>query len=40
MDNYFQGSFKSMVSFFVKQNDVSIADIEHLLNEIKKEENE
>lgn len=37
MDNYFQGSFESMVSFFVKKNNVSIHDIENLLNEIKKE---
>jgi len=38
VDNYFQGSFKSMVSFFVKKNDVSLADIEALLNEINKNE--
>lgn len=37
LDNYFQGSFKSMVSFFVKKNDVDINDIESLLNEINKE---
>ena len=35
-DNYFQGSFKSMVSFFVKKNEVDIKDIETLLNEIDK----
>jgi len=38
VDNYFQGSFKSMVSFFVKKNDVSLSDIEALLNEINKNE--
>ncbi len=36
VDNYFQGSFKSMVSFFVKKNDVDITDIESLLKEINK----
>ncbi len=38
VDNYFQGSFKSMVSFFVKKNDVDIKDIEHILNEINKKD--
>ena len=36
VDNYFQGSFKSMVSFFVKKNDVDLQDIETLLKEINK----
>jgi len=36
VDNYFQGSFKSMVSFFVKKNDVDLKDIESLLKEINK----
>ena len=38
VDNYFQGSFKSMVSFFVKKNDVDINDMEALLKEINKNE--
>lgn len=38
VDSYFQGSFKSMVSFFVKKNDVNIQDIEALLKEINKTE--
>ena len=38
VDNYFQGSFKSMVSFFVKKNDVDIEDIESLLKEINKDQ--
>ena len=38
VDNYFQGSFKSMVSFFVKKNDVDIYDMEALLKEINKNE--
>jgi len=37
VDNYFQGSFKSMVSFFVKKNDLDLQDIEKLLKEIDKE---
>jgi len=36
VDNYFQGSFKSMVSFFVKKNDIDVHDIETLLKEINK----
>ena len=38
VDNYFQGSFKSMVSFFVKKNDVNVQDIETILKEINKED--
>lgn len=38
VENYFQGSFKNMVSFFVKQNDVDIKDVEALLKEIKNDE--
>lgn len=38
VDNYFQGSFKSMVSFFVKKNDIDIHDMETVLKEINKKE--
>ncbi|WP_223551851.1 BlaI/MecI/CopY family transcriptional regulator [Aestuariivivens sp. NBU2969] len=38
VDNYFQGSFKSMVSFFVKKNDVSLKELESILKEINKEQ--
>ncbi|WP_411767265.1 BlaI/MecI/CopY family transcriptional regulator [Winogradskyella sp. A3E31] len=38
VDNYFQGSFKSMVSFFVKKNDIDLSDIESVLKEINKKE--
>lgn len=38
VDNYFQGSFKSMVSFFVKKNDISLNELESVLKEINKEE--
>ena len=36
VDNYFQGSFKSMVSFFVKKNDLDMNDMEAILDEINK----
>ncbi|OAB79929.1 BlaI/MecI/CopY family transcriptional regulator [Cochleicola gelatinilyticus] len=38
MEGYFQGSFKSMVSFFMKKNDISIQEMEELMKEINKEE--
>jgi len=34
--NYFKGSYKSMVSFFMQQEDLSISDLEELLDEINK----
>lgn len=37
MDGYFQGSFKSMVSFFVKKNDVSLREMEEIMKEINKD---
>jgi len=40
VDNYFQGSFKSMVSFFVKKNDVALKDVEAMLKEITKKQDE
>lgn len=36
VDGYFQGSFKSMVSFFTKNNDISIQDLESILKDISK----
>ena len=36
MDGYFDGSFKSMVSFFVKKNDMDITELETILKEINK----
>jgi len=38
MDGYFQGSFKSMVSFFMKKNDIGINELETIMKEIKKGE--
>ncbi len=37
VDGYFQGSFKSMVSFFMKKNDVSVGELEDILKKIKEE---
>lgn len=38
VDNYFQGSFKSMVSFFVKKNDLSLKEMESILKDINEKE--
>jgi len=38
VDNYFQGSFKSMVSFFMNKNDIDIDEMESILKEINKKE--
>ncbi|MBW1295982.1 BlaI/MecI/CopY family transcriptional regulator [Aquimarina litoralis] len=40
MNNYFNGSFRNMVSFFVKKNDMNIKDLETILKEINKEDHE
>ena len=34
MDGYFGGSFKSMVSFFVEKNDISLHELEAIFKEI------
>ncbi len=39
VDGYFGGSFKSMVSFFVKKNDININDLESIMEEIEKSKN-
>lgn len=36
MNNYFNGSVKSMLSFFVKKNDLSVGELEEILKEINK----
>ena len=36
MDGYFNGSFKSMVSFFVKENDMDVSELESILKEVNK----
>ncbi|MGB8705016.1 MAG: BlaI/MecI/CopY family transcriptional regulator [Gillisia sp.] len=38
MNNYFDGSFKSMVSFFMKNNKLDTRELEEILKEINKEE--
>lgn len=38
MNNYFNGSFKSMVSFFVRKNDLDTKEVESILKEINKKE--
>ncbi len=38
VNNYFQGSFQSMVSFFMKKNEISLDELESVLKEINKNE--
>jgi len=38
MNNYFNGSFQSMVSFFMKKNEVNSKDLEAILKEINKDD--
>jgi BlaI family penicillinase repressor len=33
--NYFQGSFKNVVSFMIKENDIDVNELELLLKELK-----
>lgn len=35
MKNYFSGSFRELVSFFAKENDMDLKDIELLMQEVK-----
>ena len=36
VDNYFSGSVENLVSFFVKEKEISVDELEKILNEIKK----
>lgn len=36
MNGYFDGSFKSMVSFFVKENKMDVSELESILKEVNK----
>jgi BlaI family transcriptional regulator, penicillinase repressor len=36
MNGYFEGSFKSLVSFFVKENDMNVKELESILKEVTK----
>lgn len=42
VDNYFGGSFKNLVSFFVKDNDMTVKEMDELMKiiEAKKDQNE
>jgi BlaI family penicillinase repressor len=40
VDGYFDGSFKSMVSFFVKKNDVDLNELETILKSINDKNSE
>ncbi|QEH41070.1 BlaI/MecI/CopY family transcriptional regulator [Chitinophaga sp. XS-30] len=40
VSGYFEGSFSNMVSFFVKEKDMSVADLEQLLQQIKDSKNQ
>jgi predicted transcriptional regulator len=37
MNGYFDGSFKSMVSFFVKENKMDVTELESILREVNKD---
>jgi predicted transcriptional regulator len=36
---YFEGSFSNVVSFMVRENNISIEELENLLQQIKKQQN-
>jgi BlaI family penicillinase repressor len=36
---YFEGSFSNVVSFMVKENNISVEELENLLQQIKKQQN-
>lgn len=38
INNYFDGSFKSMISFFMKKNQMDTKDLEAILKEINKKQ--
>ncbi|WP_092980742.1 BlaI/MecI/CopY family transcriptional regulator [Robiginitalea myxolifaciens] len=38
VDGYFQGSYKSLVSFFMKKEDLSLKELEALMKELKDKE--
>lgn len=38
VNGYFQGSFQSMVSFFMKKNDIGLSELEEIMKRIKEEE--
>lgn len=38
--NYFEGSFSNVVSYLVKENNISVQELEQLLKQIKKQQNQ
>lgn len=38
--NYFEGSFSNVVSYLVKENNISVEELEQLLKQIKKQQNQ
>ncbi len=38
--NYFEGSFRNVVSYLVKENNISVEELEVLLKQIKKQQNQ
>lgn len=36
INNYFEGSFSSMVSFFMKKNDLRLSDLEQIMKDLNK----
>ena len=38
--NYFEGSYSNVVSYLVKENNISIEELETLLKQIKKQQNQ
>ncbi|MBC7872451.1 MAG: BlaI/MecI/CopY family transcriptional regulator [Ferruginibacter sp.] len=38
--NYFEGSFSNVVSYLVKENNISVQELESLLKQIKKQQNQ
>lgn len=37
LSNYFKGSFQEMVSFFAKEDNMSIADLDELVEDVKRD---
>lgn len=37
MRNYFSGSFQEMVSFFAKEDNMSLADLDELIHDVKRD---
>ena len=40
VDNYFSGSYSNLVSFFAKEQSLSLGELEALLNELKEKQND